>query len=79
MSVELLKRIMVSFELSIQNSTLKTQNQFMAGGEGLEPSLAGPEPAVLPLDDPPASKFYYIRCRLLLSRHILISFRLLGL
>ena len=26
----------------------------MAGGEGLEPPSAGPEPAVLPLDDPPA-------------------------
>ena len=25
----------------------------MAGGEGLEPSLTGPEPVVLPLDDPP--------------------------
>jgi hypothetical protein len=25
----------------------------MAGEEGFEPSLAGPEPAVLPLDDPP--------------------------
>lgn len=25
----------------------------LAGGEGFEPSLAGPGPAVLPLDDPP--------------------------
>ena len=26
----------------------------MAGGLGLEPRLTGPEPVVLPLDDPPA-------------------------
>jgi hypothetical protein len=26
----------------------------VAGGEGLEPSLTGPEPVVLPLNDPPA-------------------------
>ena len=26
----------------------------MAGGLGLEPKSAGPKPAVLPLDDPPA-------------------------
>ena len=26
----------------------------LAGGEGFEPSLTGPEPAVLPLNDPPA-------------------------
>ena len=26
----------------------------MAGGKGLEPLFAGPEPAVLPLNDPPA-------------------------
>jgi hypothetical protein len=28
----------------------------LAGGEGFEPSLTGPEPVVLPLNDPPASK-----------------------
>src|SRR5262249_42547792 len=27
----------------------------MAGGGGLEPPLPGPEPGVLPLDDPPGS------------------------
>ncbi len=27
----------------------------MAGGGGLEPPLPGPEPGVLPLDDPPAA------------------------
>jgi hypothetical protein len=26
----------------------------MAGGKGFEPLFAGPEPAVLPLNDPPA-------------------------
>ena len=26
----------------------------MAGGPGFEPELTGPEPVVLPLDDPPA-------------------------
>jgi hypothetical protein len=26
----------------------------VAGGEGFEPSLTGPEPVVLPLNDPPA-------------------------
>ena len=26
----------------------------LAGGEGFEPSLTGPEPVVLPLNDPPA-------------------------
>lgn len=31
----------------------------MAGGEGLEPSPTGPEPGVLPLDDPPVRKNYY--------------------
>src|SRR5690554_467418 len=29
----------------------------MAGGEGFEPSPTGPEPAVLPLDDPPTYAF----------------------
>ena len=27
----------------------------LAGGRGFEPRLTGPEPAVLPLDDPPSS------------------------
>ena len=27
----------------------------MAGGPGFEPELTGPEPVVLPLDDPPVS------------------------
>ena len=31
----------------------------MAGGQGLEPWLTGPEPAVLPLDDPPATSEYF--------------------
>ena len=34
----------------------------MAGGPGFEPGLTGPEPVVLPLDDPPVlcNHFYYI-------------------
>lgn len=31
----------------------------MAGEEGLEPSLPGPEPGVLPLDDSPTDKYYF--------------------
>ena len=31
----------------------------MAGEEGLEPSLPGPEPGVLPLDDSPTDKYHY--------------------
>ena len=31
-----------------------TQERKMAGGLGFEPRLTGPEPVVLPLDDPPA-------------------------
>ena len=30
----------------------------MAGGQGFEPWLTGPEPVVLPLDDPPTRKLY---------------------
>ena len=29
---------------------------FQAGGQGLEPRLTGPEPVVLPLDDPPRTR-----------------------
>jgi hypothetical protein len=32
----------------------------LAGGEGIEPSHTGPEPVVLPLDDPPKRINYYI-------------------
>jgi hypothetical protein len=32
----------------------------LAGGEGLEPSPTGPEPGVLPLDDPPKRITNYI-------------------
>src|SRR5262250_668182 len=32
----------------------------MAGGGGLEPPLPGPEPGVLPLDDPPARRPLYV-------------------
>ncbi len=32
----------------------------MAGGGGFEPPLTGPEPVVLPLDDPPAEQSHYI-------------------
>jgi hypothetical protein len=28
----------------------------MAGGQGFEPRFCGPEPHVLPLDDPPVNK-----------------------
>ncbi len=31
----------------------------MAGGQGLEPRSAGPEPAVLPLDDPPEGSIWW--------------------
>ena len=30
----------------------------MAGGQGFEPWFAGPEPAVLPLNDPPTTTPY---------------------
>ena len=33
----------------------------MAGGLGFEPRLAGPEPAVLPLDDPPITNGSFSR------------------
>ena len=36
----------------------------MAGEEGFEPSLTGPEPAVLPLDYSPAQHNYSNRARL---------------
>src|SRR5215468_4911176 len=32
----------------------------MAGGGGLEPPVPGPEPGVLPLDDPPARRPLYV-------------------
>jgi hypothetical protein len=38
----------------------KFKNTIMAGGEGLEPSPTGPEPGVLPLDDPPKRSTNYI-------------------
>ena len=31
----------------------------MAGGQGFEPWLTGPEPVVLPLDDPPTGKIIF--------------------
>ncbi len=31
----------------------------LAGGGGFEPPLTGPEPVVLPLDDPPPAAHYY--------------------
>ena len=34
----------------------------MAAGRGFEPRLAGPEPAVLPLDDPAIKKHVIITC-----------------
>lgn len=33
---------------------LACQDFIMAGGPGFEPGLTGPEPVVLPLNDPPA-------------------------
>ena len=35
---------------------LNDLNWFLAGGQGFEPWLPGPEPGVLPLDDPPAQQ-----------------------
>ena len=34
-------------------------NEKMAGGRGFEPRLMGPEPIVLPLNDPPAEICYF--------------------
>lgn len=38
-----------------QNTTLRVMNN-MAEGQGLEPRFTGPEPVVLPLDDPSVQK-----------------------
>src|SRR5215467_14038443 len=43
----------------LENSEFAAAGQFcaigfMAGGGGFEPPLTGPEPVVIPLDDPPA-------------------------
>src|SRR4029450_12012089 len=40
-------------------STLRGKRK-MAGGGGLESPLPGPEPVVLPLDDPPARRPLYV-------------------
>ena len=43
----------------------------MAEGPGFEPGLTGPEPVVLPLDDPPVfCKLVYYRIKLSASRKI---------
>ena len=34
---------------------------FMAEGPGFEPGLTGPEPVVLPLDDPSIAKTYQLQ------------------
>ena len=34
---------------------------FMAEGPGFEPGLTGPEPVVLPLDDPSIDKRFYLQ------------------
>ena len=41
----------------------------MAGGLGFEPRLTGPEPVVLPLDDPPVCKPTYYKINFLESRN----------
>jgi hypothetical protein len=35
----------------------------MTGGQGFEPRSVGPEPTVLPLDDPPFCALHKIRLR----------------
>ena len=37
---------------------LTTPYSFVAEGPGFEPGLTGPEPVVLPLDDPSISKIF---------------------
>ena len=39
----------------------------LAGGPGFEPGLTGPEPVVLPLDDPP------VCCDLLITEYLFLS------
>jgi hypothetical protein len=36
--------------------TFNDINRLLAGGRGFEPRLTGPEPVVLPLDDPPTGE-----------------------
>ena len=44
----------------------------MAGGQGLEPWFAGPEPAVLPLNDPPTT-FYSLNLRYNVKKNIIVK------
>ena len=46
----------------------------MAGGKGFEPLLAGPEPAVLPLNDPPPSSAHTVPDPLSNVKENLVSF-----
>jgi hypothetical protein len=56
---------------SFKNDKLSPYSIFliilMAGGEGIEPSHTGPEPVVLPLDDPPTR----INAKSIIQRYIL--------
>jgi hypothetical protein len=59
-SVESRKPLQIAAERSILQLGA---SEWMAGGGGFEPPLTGPEPVVLPLDDPPAyvERFHYNR------------------
>ena len=50
----------------------------MAGGKGLEPLFAGPEPAVLPLNDPPASSAHTFPDPLPDVKENLVSWKILS-
>ena len=49
-----------SFEKILFHGSFETVSVGVAGAEGIEPSLPGPKPGVLPLDDAPAKRDFYV-------------------